>query len=90
MEIGVSTASFFLRMYNEEALPVLNELDARVVEVFLETFSEYSGEFGEKLKKYKGDLTVHSVLHLLGYDHTDEGEMKEQMRRREKEIMGDD
>lgn len=61
MEIGVSTASFFLRMYNEEALPVLNELDARVVEVFLETFSEYSEEFGEKLKKYKGDLTVHSV-----------------------------
>ena len=35
-------------------------------------------------------LTVHSVLHLLGYDHIDEGEMKRQMRRREKEIMGDE
>ena len=34
-------------------------------------------------------LTVHSVLHLLGYDHMDEGEMKRQMRAREKEIMGD-
>lgn len=34
-------------------------------------------------------LTVHSVLHLLGYDHVDEGEMKKQMRAREKEIMGD-
>lgn len=34
-------------------------------------------------------LTVHSVLHLLGYDHVDEGEMKRQMRAREKEIMGD-
>ena len=32
-------------------------------------------------------LTVHSVLHLLGYDHVDEGEMKKQMRAREKEIM---
>ncbi len=32
-------------------------------------------------------LTVHSVLHLLGYDHTDEGEQKKQMRRREREIM---
>lgn len=34
-------------------------------------------------------LTVHSILHLLGYDHVDEGEMKRQMRAREKEIMGD-
>ena len=35
-------------------------------------------------------LSVHSVLHLLGYDHVDDGEMKRQMRAREKEIMGDD
>ena len=35
-------------------------------------------------------LTVHSVLHLLGYDHEDEGEEKAKMRAREKEIMGDD
>ena len=32
-------------------------------------------------------LTVHSVLHLLGYDHMDEGEMKRQMRSRENAIM---
>ncbi len=32
-------------------------------------------------------LTVHSVLHLLGYDHVDEGEMKRAMRAREKTIM---
>ena len=32
-------------------------------------------------------LTVHSVLHLLGYDHTDEAEGKRQMREREKAIM---
>lgn len=35
-------------------------------------------------------LTVHSMLHLLGYDHVDEGEMKQQMRAREKAIMGDE
>jgi probable rRNA maturation factor len=35
-------------------------------------------------------LTVHSVLHLLGYDHTDEGPQKRQMRAREKAIMGED
>ena len=32
-------------------------------------------------------LTVHSVLHLLGYDHVDEGPMKREMRAREKTIM---
>ena len=35
-------------------------------------------------------LTVHSVFHLLGYDHVDEGPMKARMRQREKAIMGDD
>ncbi len=32
-------------------------------------------------------LAVHSTLHLLGYDHEDEGALKRQMREREKEIM---
>ena len=34
-------------------------------------------------------LAVHSVLHLLGYDHIDP-EDKKIMRSREKQIMGDD
>ena len=33
-----------------------------------------------------GYLTIHSMLHLLGYDHLDEGEMKRQMRAREEAI----
>ena len=32
-------------------------------------------------------LTVHAVLHLLGYDHKDEAEDKKLMRSREKEIL---
>ena len=32
-------------------------------------------------------LAVHSVLHLLGYDHLDEGPMKAQMRAREEIIL---
>ena len=32
-------------------------------------------------------LTIHSVLHLLGYDHTDEAEGKRLMREREREIL---
>ena len=46
-------------------------------------------EFGHGYEREIMYLTVHSVLHLLGYDHVDEGEMKRQMRAREKEIMGD-
>lgn len=47
-------------------------------------------EFGHGYKRELMYLTVHSVLHLLGYDHMDEGEMKAQMRAREKAIMGDE
>lgn len=61
MEIGISTASFFLREYNEDALVTMNRLDARVAEVFLETFSEYTERFGQKLKNYLGNIKVHSV-----------------------------
>ena len=44
-------------------------------------------EFGHSQQREIGYLTVHSVLHLLGYDHLDEGEMKKQMRAREDAIM---
>ena len=46
-------------------------------------------EYGHGFEREIQYLTVHSVLHLLGYDHVDEGAMKRQMRRREKVIMGD-
>ena len=47
-------------------------------------------EFGHGYERELMYLTVHSVLHLLGYDHVDEGEMKRQMREREKAIMHDE
>ena len=45
-------------------------------------------EFGHSVKREVGYLTIHSMLHLLGYDHLDEGEMKRQMRAREEAIAG--
>ncbi len=44
-------------------------------------------EYGTGEKHETAYLTVHSVLHLLGYDHTDEGEKKRQMRARERAVM---
>ena len=32
-------------------------------------------------------LATHSILHLLGFDHVDEGEMKAKMRAAEEEII---
>lgn len=57
--------------------------------ISLERCFSQGEEFGHGFDREISYLTVHSVLHLLGYDHVDEGPMKQQMRRREKEIMGD-
>ncbi|MBR1457706.1 MAG: rRNA maturation RNase YbeY [Oscillospiraceae bacterium] len=47
-------------------------------------------EFGHGFAREVMYLTVHSILHLLGYDHVDEGEQKRRMRAREKAIMGEE
>lgn len=44
-------------------------------------------EYGHGFEHEAAYLAVHSVLHLLGYDHLDEGEEKKAMRKREKAIM---
>lgn len=51
-----------------------------------EKIKEQAEEYGHSLRREMTYLTVHSVLHLLGYDHMDEKE-KSEMRGREKEIM---
>ena len=57
--------------------------------ISLERCEAQGEEFGHGFAREVQYLTVHSALHLLGYDHVDEGEMKKQMREREKIIMGD-
>ncbi len=39
------------------------------------------------MKRETAYLTVHSVLHHLGYAHLDEGERKAKMRAREEDII---
>ena len=45
-----------------------------------------SREYGHLLEREVSYLTVHSVLHLLGYDHMEDDD-KKKMRKREEEIM---
>lgn len=44
-------------------------------------------EYGHGYRREVSYLAVHSTLHLLGYDHLDDGPMRAQMRAREDEIM---
>ena len=55
--------------------------------ISLDRAIEQAAEYGHGIKREIGYLTVHSILHLLGYDHLDEGPMKRQMRRQEETIM---
>ena len=55
--------------------------------VSLERAQAQGEEYGHGLERELSYLAVHSVLHLLGYDHLDEGAMKAQMRGREECIM---
>ena len=54
--------------------------------ISLERAIAQAKEFGHSTRREVGYLTIHSMLHLLGYDHLDEGEQKAQMRKREEEI----
>ena len=55
--------------------------------ISLEHAAAQAKEYGHSLKREVGYLTIHSILHLLGYDHLDEGPMKRQMRAKEETIL---
>ena len=54
--------------------------------ISLERAIAQAKEFGHSTRREVGYLTIHSMLHLLGYDHLDEGPQKAQMRSREEII----
>lgn len=53
----------------------------------LERARAQAEEFGHSTEREMAYLAVHSILHLLGYDHMDDGPQKAQMRGREEEIL---
>lgn len=53
----------------------------------LEKALEQSKEYNHSFEREASYLVVHSVLHLLGYDHMNDDE-KVIMRKREEEILG--
>lgn len=57
--------------------------------ISLERAVAQAQEFGHTTRREVGYLTIHSMLHLLGYDHLDEGPQKRQMRAREETIASE-
>lgn len=58
------------------------------VVICMDRAKEQAEEFGHPLEREVIYLFVHSILHLLGYDHMEEEE-KAEMRAREDEVMGE-
>ena len=57
--------------------------------ISLERAQAQGAEYGHGPERETAYLAVHSVLHLLGYDHLDEGPQKARMRAREEAILGE-
>lgn len=70
-----------------EADPAAGRIMLGDMVISLEQCRAQAEEFGHSAEREICYLAVHSVLHLLGYDHMDEGEEKARMRRHEDEIM---
>ena len=55
--------------------------------ISLEKAEAQAEEFGHSFDREVGFLAVHSMLHLLGYDHVDSEEEDLEMRRKQSEVL---
>lgn len=55
--------------------------------ISLERAKEQSTDFGHSFNREVGYLTVHSMLHMLGYDHVEGGLQAVRMREKEETVM---
>ena len=69
--------------------PPIDEMISNLgdIVISLERAQEQAEEFGHSFKREVAFLTVHSMLHLLGYDHEKSEEEDKEMRAKQTEIM---
>ena len=73
----------------EDADPATGLVPLGDMVISLERVHAQAKEYGHSNRRELAYLVVHSVLHLLGYDHLDEGPQKARMRSREDAIMAE-
>ena len=71
----------------EDADPATGLVPLGDMAISMERVKAQAKEYGHSNRRELAYLVTHSVLHLLGYDHLDEGPQKERMRVREEAIM---
>ena len=77
-------------LFDDEGMDAhVAELDCMLGDIVLslEKAGEQADEFGHSFERVVAFLSVHSVLHLLGYDHETSEADDADMRRRQSEIM---
>lgn len=69
--------------------PPIDEMISNLgdIVISLERAAAQAEEFGHSFKREVAFLTVHSMLHLLGYDHEKSEEEDKEMRAKQTEIM---
>ena len=63
------------------------EMSLGDIVISLERAATQAEEFGHSFEREVAFLTVHSMLHLLGYDHVNSEDEELDMRRRQSEIL---
>ena len=81
--------SFPLTDYESSNVPFVDELDGSLgdIVISLERADEQANEFGHSFEREIAFLTVHSMLHLLGYDHVNSEEEELVMRKKQSDVL---
>jgi len=82
LELDIKNGSLSMEDFSNDIEPETNALMLGDIVISLEKAREQAVEYGHGFSREIGFLTVHSTLHLLGYDHM---EHEEEMKMREKE-----